>query len=77
MTFPKYRLAGLIADKELDRSRFNGHRARKAIRKVLGLDYEMDTELCKMLERWAESLFGTLSVFSGRNPAKWRFLRLR
>jgi len=76
MTFPKYGLADRIAKMELDRGRFNGHQARKHIRKVLKADYETDPELCGRLKQWAESLFGEPSVFSGRDPAKWGFLRL-
>jgi len=76
MTFSKYRLAGEVSAMELDRGRFNGYRARKAIRRALGVDYEADLELCGALEEWAESLFGIPSVFSGRDRAKWKFVRL-
>jgi len=77
MDFPKYVLAERVARMELDRGRFNGHQARKHIRKVLDADYEPDPELSDEWRRWARQLFGDLSAFSGRDPDKWGFLRLR
>lgn len=77
MTFPKYTLAGIISEREMDRGRFNGTRAKNAIQKALKAYYQVDSELCRALEEWAGLLFGDASVFAGRNRSIWEFVRLR
>jgi hypothetical protein len=76
MTFSKYQRAHEIRIIELDHSRFNGGRTRRAIRKALRADFEADRELWGALEKWAESLFRVPSVFKGRDHSVWKFVRL-
>ena len=76
MTFTKYQWAHELSKMELARGRFNGTRARRAICRVLGVDYEADRGLEEALERWAELLFGVSSVFVGRDRNIWRFVQL-
>lgn len=71
MDFQRYRAAYAG---HLHGVKFDGGVTQQAITEILG-DYEVDPELARELEAWAQSVLGP-DIFDKIDHDKWRFVRL-